>query len=153
MCTVHCSGRVSGGGVCLGGVCSWEGGGVSARPPWAESQTGVDTLLCRNYVANGKNVTCKQTFITQPQDEDVQTIRRCFGVKSSIAMEMLFSLVLRRRRKQRIVLNRCERALSPAAEETFFVTTCYAWFNHLHSSRNCSQGAKCFFHNLPSLMW
>ena len=55
MRTVRCSGRLLGvsaqGGVCLGGVYP----GVSARPPTprTESQTGVKTLPCRNYVADG----------------------------------------------------------------------------------------------------
>ena len=42
--TVRCGGRL------------WWGGGVCQTPPlWTESQTGVKTLPCRNYVANGKN--------------------------------------------------------------------------------------------------
>ena len=70
--TVRCSGRL--GGVCLGGVClgglprgmsAWGvsaggrglyPGGVSQTPLWTELQTGVKTLLCRNYVADGKSV-------------------------------------------------------------------------------------------------
>ena len=44
-------------GVCLG--VSAQGRGVSARhppPPWTESQTGVKTLPCRNYVADGNKI-------------------------------------------------------------------------------------------------
>ena len=55
--TVRCSGRLGGrGSVCLGGgVCL---GGVFARhpPPWPERQTGVKTLPCRNYFADGKYI-------------------------------------------------------------------------------------------------
>ena len=74
MRTVHCSDRlwgVSASGVSAregvsaqgGGVSAWEGvsaQGVPARhppPPWTESQTGVKTLSCRNYVADGKKTT------------------------------------------------------------------------------------------------
>ena len=64
--------RVCLGGVCHGGGVSAQGGGVcpeeggvcrvvSARhPPCEQNQTGVKTLLCRNYFANGKNRTSLQ---------------------------------------------------------------------------------------------
>ena len=60
MLTTRCSGHLlgGGGGYLHGSVCP-EGGvclGVSARhPPWTEWQTGIKTLPCRNYVADGNN--------------------------------------------------------------------------------------------------
>ena len=55
-----CRGSLSRGGVSVQGV-SVQGGSLSGRPPlWTESQTGVNTLPCRNFVAGGNNVTwCK----------------------------------------------------------------------------------------------
>ena len=45
--------HVLGRGVCLsGGVCH------TPLPPWAEWQTPVNTLPCRNYVADGNKLRC-----------------------------------------------------------------------------------------------
>ena len=68
MRTVRCSDRRE-GGVCRGGaVCSGvcvPRGGLPDTPLWTEWQTGVKTLPCRNFVADGnylnicfKNIDC-----------------------------------------------------------------------------------------------
>ena len=58
---------LGGTGVCPGGFCQWgvsarggvclgvsAQGGVCQTPPWTEWQTGLKTLPCLNYVADGK---------------------------------------------------------------------------------------------------
>ena len=65
MRTVRCSG-ISG---CLSRRVSAQGrvsvqGDVCQTPPlWTESQTGVKTLPCRNYVADGKNLSVHHTTL------------------------------------------------------------------------------------------
>ena len=63
MRTVRSSSHLLGGGVAArGGVClgvypsmHW---GRHPPHPWTEWQTGVKTLPCRNYVADGKYILC-----------------------------------------------------------------------------------------------
>ena len=67
MCTVRCSGRLGGGGAAQGGGFCLKGGGVSAqrvsgRRPLlpVDRMTGVKTLPCRNYVADGNERGVKE---------------------------------------------------------------------------------------------
>ena len=62
---VSAQGGVCPGGVCPGGVCPE---GVCQTPPlWTQSQTGVKTLPCRNYVAdrNKYELASPVTWLTE----------------------------------------------------------------------------------------